>query len=157
GGATNASAGTQQFRFVKIDGRTPNLESVANGLYDMVVENVMNRLNTTFNGQTPPLGNQAALANYIRDSFRRGSVVSTLIVQQPPGLGGGLNPARGEGVVPPSTLPVTAAAVQGNPVSPYTLSVNGPVDDCSPPLIVAPSVAPFTHTRWPTDDAAGER
>jgi ABC-type phosphate transport system substrate-binding protein len=157
GGAANAAAGTQQFRFVKIDGRTPNLESVANGLYDMVVENVMNRLNTTFNGQSPPAGNKASLANYIRDSFSNQDVVSTLIVHHPHGLGGGLLPALGNGVTPQSSLPASASQVEANPVSAYTLSLNGPVQDCGSRVIVWPSVAPFTHTRWPTDDAAGEQ
>ncbi len=40
GGSANAGAGTQQFRYVALDGRVPNLESVANGKYNFVEENV---------------------------------------------------------------------------------------------------------------------
>jgi hypothetical protein len=147
GGSANASAGSQQFRYVKLDGRTPNLESVANGVYDFVEENVMNRLNTSFNGQNPPSGNKASLANYIRDSFGDLDVISTLIVSQAHGLTGGLAPALALGVTP-NTIPVSTAGVQANPVSPYTKSLNGPVFDCGTAVTVAPSLTPVTTTNF---------
>jgi ABC-type phosphate transport system substrate-binding protein len=147
GGSANAAAGTQEFRYVKLDGRTPNLESVANGVYDFVEENVMNRLNTAFNGQNPPSGNKAALANYVRDSFGNLDVISTLVVSQSHGLTGGLAPALGAGVTP-NAIPVSAAQVVANPVSPYTKSLNGPVFDCGPATTIAPTLAPVTTTNF---------
>jgi len=147
GGSANAAAGTQQFRYVKLDGRTPNLESVANGVYDFVEENVMNRLNTSFNGQNPPSGNKAALANYVRDSFGNLDVISTLVVSQSHGLTGGLAPALGNGVTP-NSIPVSTAALQANPVSPYTKSLNGPVFDCGTAVTIAPTLAPVTTTSF---------
>lgn len=147
GGSGNAAAGTQQFRYVKLDGRTPNLESVANGTYDFVEENVMNRLNTSFNGQNPPAGNKAALANYVRDSFSNLDVISTLVVSQPHGLTGGLAPALAPGATP-NNIPVSTAALQANPVSPLTKSLLGPVFDCGPAVSVNPTLAPTTTTSF---------
>jgi len=147
GGSANAAAGTQQFRYVKLDGRTPNLESVANGVYDFVEENVLNRLNTTINGQSPPAGHKKDLADFIKNSFGDTDVIATLLVTQAHGLTGGLAPALAPGVVA-NTLPVSQAGVIANPVSPFSKSILGPVQDCGPAIPVAPTIAPTTTFNW---------
>jgi len=138
GGSANAAAGTQAFRYVAIDGRKPRLEDVANGKYDFVEENVLNRRNAVFAGVPVISGPQVALADFIKSSFGNENLISTIIVPQAHGLTGGLAPALAPGVVA-NTPPVSTAGVQANPVSPLTKSLLGPVNDCGPAIAVAPT------------------
>ncbi len=132
GGSANAAAGTQQFRYVALDGHVPNLESVANGQYNFVEENVLNRRNVVFNGQPVISGPQVALADYVKNSFANPDVIATLIVPQTHGLTGGLAGALSGTPNPP---PVSAATLQTNPVSALTKSALGVVNDCAPAIL----------------------
>jgi hypothetical protein len=156
GGAAHASDGTQQFRYIKIDGHTPNLESVANGVYDFVEENVLNRLNTSFNGQSPPSGHKKDLADYVLAGFNSTSVIASLLISQAHGSTGGLAPALAPGVTP-NAVPVSTSQLQANAVSLLTRSLNGPPQPCGPAIAVAPALSPFTHLRLNADTAANEK
>jgi hypothetical protein len=133
GGSTNAAAGTQAFRYIAIDGRVPNLENVAKGKYDFVMDDVLNRRNVTFNGVPVISGAKADLADYIKDTFGAVDVISTLIVPQAHGSTGGLADALNNAGAT-TALPINLTT---NPVSPFTKVFNGPVNDCSPAIPVA--------------------
>lgn len=132
GGSAAAGAGTQQFRYVALDGHVPNLESVANGQYNFVEENVLNRRNVAFNGVPVIGGAKVALADYVKNSFGNPDVISTLIVPQTHGLTGGLAGALSG---TPNTPPVAPATLQANPVSAFTKSALGAVNDCAPAVL----------------------
>jgi hypothetical protein len=137
GGSTHAADGTQAFRYVAIDGRVPNLENVAKGKYDFVMDDVLNRRNVIFNGIPVISGSPAALADYIASTFGAVDVISTLIVPQAHGSTGGLADVLNNAGAA-TALPINLTT---NPVSVFTKVLNGPVNDCSPAVPLA-TVAP---------------
>ena len=134
GGAANAGAGSNQWRYVAIDGRKPDLVSVANGQYDFVMENVLNRRTT------PALtGGKLVLADYIKQSFANTDVIATLLIKSMPhgytgGLAGGLSGT-------PNAIPVTTANLDSNPVSAFTKTPGSSVNNCGPAIAVTATSA----------------
>jgi hypothetical protein len=135
GGSAHAADGTNQFRYVAIDGRKPTLEEVANGHYDFVMENVLNRRKSAVNGIPVISGAPLAVYNYIKGAFANVDVIKSLLITgnthgTTGGLMGGLSGT-------PNTAPVSTTVLLGNPVSAYTKSPNGTVNNCDPALPVA--------------------
>jgi len=134
GGAAHAGDGTNQWRYVGIDGRKPDLVSVANGQYDFVMENVLNRR------VSPALsGGKLVLADYIKQSFTSLDIINSLIIKTQPhgytgGLAGGLSGT-------PNAIPVTTGALDSNPVSAFTKTPGSAVNNCSPAIAVTPTTA----------------
>jgi hypothetical protein len=134
GGAANANAGSNQWRYVAIDGRKPDLVSVANGQYDFVMENVLNRRNTTVSGNPVLSGGKLVLADYIKQAFTSSDIISSLIIKTQPhgytgGLAGGLSGT-------PNAIPVTTANLDTNPVSAFTKTPGSSVNNCGPAIAV---------------------
>jgi len=138
GGSAGKNDGTQQFRYIAIDGRKPTLEEVANGHYDFVMENVLNRRKTAFNGVPVIAGPQLGMYNYIKTAFADVDVIRSLLVTQSIGTTGGLMPGLNSAGLGSSTPPVDATLLNSNPVSPYTKSPNVSVNNCDVPVPVGP-------------------
>ena len=135
GGLAHAADGTGQWRYVALDGRKPTLEEVANGHYDFVMENVLNRRKSAYNGFPVISGPQLAVYNYVKSSFANIDVIKTLLITANThgttgGLAGGLS-----GI--PNAVPVSTTTLLANPVSAFTKSPNGTANNCGPALPVA--------------------
>lgn len=133
-GDTNSST-NGRFRFVKINGKSPDLGSVVNGTYDYVFDNILVTQNNT-------VAERDALVNYLLTDFFSSSTLAEAIMNTQPGdtnftagvLMDQLNPVYKTTSGAPaanSTPPyVTGAAVKSGaggvtPVSPLTfLSAN---------------------------------
>jgi hypothetical protein len=135
GGLAKNADGNGQWRYVAIDGKKPNLESVANGTYDFVMENVLNMRNAPAAGQAVISGAPLVLHDYIKTAFASLDVIGSLVIKSMPhgytgGLAGGLSGT-------PNAIPVTQGNLDTNPVSPFTKSPLGPVNNCGPAIPVA--------------------
>lgn len=135
GGLAHNADGNGQWRYIALDGKKPNLESVANGTYDFVMENVLNMRNAPAAGQAVISGPPLVLHDYIKTAFATLDVVGSLVIKTLPhgyvgGLAGGLSGT-------PNPIPVTQANLDTNPVSPFTKSPLGPVNNCGPAIPVA--------------------
>jgi hypothetical protein len=151
GGSTDTTTGSNtHFRYIAIDGRLPNLTSVANGQYPFIEDNVLNTLNTAN-------ANVKGLRTYISSAttgFSNTTVVRDFIALQAQALSSGAghpaDPNWNTGVlfdalnadgIAQNTPPVTTAqidTVAGNPVSAYTQLFQGfgqVLNNCQPPIV----------------------
>ncbi len=128
GGSAGGGAGAAQWRYVAINGMKPNLKEVANGRYDFVMENVLNIRTQTVSGIAPIDNEPLVLHDYIKASFASLDVIASLLVKTlPHGYTGGL---AGSTHAAPNAIPVTNATLDTKPVSAYTKSPLGPVNNC---------------------------
>jgi hypothetical protein len=133
-GGSGDTTGSSHFRYVAIDGSKPTVVSHANGTYTYFMDNVVNTLKTLS-------GNPAAVATFIQTSLTSAIPLSDTFAVQPGGdanyVTGGLLDAQNPNGLAPSGATVTLADVTANPVSPFTMSPAGPVDNCQAPLPIA--------------------
>jgi hypothetical protein len=128
GGLAGAAAGAAQWRYVAINGLKPNLKEVATGRYDFVMENVLNMRTQTVSGVAPIDNEPLVLHDYIKTSFASLDVIASLLVKTlPHGYTGGL---AGSTHATPNAIPVTNGNLDTNPVSAFTKSPLGPVNNC---------------------------
>ena len=146
GGTGDSNSSTNgRFRFVKIDGKSPDLGSVVNGTYDYVFDNIMATQNNS-------VAERDALVTYLLQDFFKSSVLAEAIMNTQPGdtnftagvLIDQLNSVYASLASPPApnvTPPfVTGAAVKSGaggvtPVSPFTFLAT----DASDPQNCVPS------------------
>jgi hypothetical protein len=130
-GGSGDAVGSSHFRYVAIDGQKPTVVSQANGTYTYVMDNVINTLKTLG-------GNAAAAATFIQTSLTTAIPLSDTFVAQPGGdanyVTGGILDASNPNSLVPNAIPVTLAALKANPVSPFTMSPSGNIDNCQAPL-----------------------
>jgi hypothetical protein len=146
-GDTNSST-NGRFRFVKIDGKSPDLGSVVNGQYDYVFDNIMVTQNNS-------VAERDALVTFLLQDFFKSSVLAESIMNTQPGdtnftagvLMDQLNSvysstsgAPAANATPPYVSGAAVASGAGGvtPVSPFTfLAVDGTnPQNCVPPAVV---------------------
>jgi hypothetical protein len=152
GGTGDASTSTTgRYRFVAIDGKSPDLGSVVNGTYDFVQDNILVTTNKSLATDT------AALVTYLQTTYlTNAALVKDFMVTQPTDTnftaGVLVDPVNSATTFVQNTVPpyVTGAAVKSatsgvSPVSPFTfLAVNGTnPQGCAPPFL-------STNTGTPT-------
>ncbi|MDE2348531.1 MAG: hypothetical protein KGL92_08505 [Gammaproteobacteria bacterium] len=128
---TNATA-VARFRFVAIDGHKPTLEGLINGTYDYAFDNVLNEpLTISASG--------SALASLFQ-SVMQTQLVSTLISTESNSgdanfaVGGLLDAINVPGLAFTAAPVKTTAQVLAAPVSAFTFSAGGAVNDCQVPV-----------------------
>lgn len=137
-GATGAAteAGTNHWRYIAIGGNKPTVEAMANGNYDYEFDNVLNLW-------TGLAGAPLAVGNYFKTLFQNPVALTDILVAQPnaksfPGgvvdanyVTGGLQDGNPNAPAAPQTL----AQVKASPISQFTYSSSGTVNDCQVPTI----------------------
>jgi hypothetical protein len=141
GGNAKRADGDSQWRYIGLNGVAPTLLNVANGKYDFVMQNVINKRTKKVGTVDPISGWPSDLYDYVKNNFANVTVISTLVVTNTHGKTGGLADALNPSGILPSALPVAdEAALLLNPVSWFTKSTSGSVNDCSPAVSILPQL-----------------
>mgnify|MGYP000464332713 CR=1 FL=1 len=116
----------RQFRFIRVDGELPTLESVANGRYSFFTENVINRRNGALNA------NQSTLVQYLIANLGQPSIIAGINTpfQANAHGDGGVIAVPNFATIVPNASPVTQAAMRTNPVNSQLRNGN----NCTPPI-----------------------
>jgi len=148
GGSADSSTSTNgRFRFVKIDGKAPDLGSVVNGTYDYVMDNIIVTAKT-------PTSDTSDLVKYLTNLyFTKAALVRDFMATQPTDsnftAGVLIDQLNANNTFTPNSTPpyVTGSQVKAgtngtttiNPVSPFTqLAINGSdPQDCGKAWMVA--------------------
>jgi len=129
GGA--ADGGSNQWRYVRINGALPTVLAQSNGTNDYAMDNV---LNMNVNAVSPALD----FGNYVVSTLTTAIPLGDTLVLQPGGdasfVTGGLLDANNPNGLAPNSTPVTVAQVTANPVSTLTRSPSGAVNNCQAAL-----------------------
>jgi len=129
-GTSGAEVNTKEYRFVRVDGALPSLESAAVGAYTFYTENVCTRASTiSATSDKGRIQARVCSANGLTNPLTL-TLVDTPLSTMPSG-GGGLLAKPDYVTATPNPQPVTLANMLANPVNLTTKSVSGTVNNCS--------------------------
>lgn len=116
----------REFRYIRIDGELPTLESVANGRYSFFTENTVNRRNGALNATG------TTLVNYLVANLGQPSIIAGINApfQANAHGDGGVIAVPNFSTINPNASPVTQAAMRTNPVNSQVRNGN----NCTPPI-----------------------
>ncbi len=135
GDTSNAAppAGTStahRWRYIAIDGKKPNLESVASGIYDFAEDNVLYWNTAVVNANA----NSAAFIGFLKSDLATIAIIGELETVQTHGTTGPILDPLNAGAAVPNTLPLSVA-INTNPVSSWSKAGGGGVQDCGAPVL----------------------
>jgi hypothetical protein len=126
-----ADGGSNQWRYVRIDGALPTVLAQSNGTNDYAMDNV---LNMNVNAVSPAVD----FGNYVVQTLTTAIPLGDTLVLQPGGdanfVTGGLLDANNPNGLSSNSPAVTVAQVTANPVSTLTRSPSGAVNNCQSAL-----------------------
>lgn len=143
-----SNLGSDQWRFIKINGAAPTLLNVAESKYDFFMEQSIQWRKSP--SPTPLAGQKLVLMNKIATDAGEPTIIQDLNTQFVHNVAtgsaaddwqGGVMALITNGHVPPGT-PLTAAAIAANPTLTSTKSPGGSPNNCQSPVIFFPTDVP---------------
>lgn len=132
--------GTDDWRYVKVDGVAPSLENTVRGRYQFFTENYLNNPG----GTSPNVvsGLQVSLKDWLRDRLQNPALLAGSNLQLAHGLGGLLAiPTTAADVPLPPITNATVAATPRNSQTRSTSTYGGAGSNCTPPATLTNSIA----------------